>query len=163
MTTANRASQTYPPGSQLRNQAHTVPPAVGSIIDEVPIDRILECAVILSWSEIMPPRAGLIYVEYGTRTDRSITYLKIWSCIRRGYWDLVCEYLADPGPFDIAGLSFSNGYSSPTLAPMLTAVMRNQGLFSKSAEAGKQVVIQVYPPDAKSTLRAEFLRTRWLS
>ena len=111
----------------------------------------------------MPPRAGLIYVEYGTRTDRSIAYLKIWSCIRRGYWDLVCEYLADPGPFDIAGLSFSNGYSSPTIAPILMAVMRNQGLFPKSAEAGKQVVIQVYPPNAKSTLRAELLRTLWPS
>ena len=96
MTTANCAFQTYPPGGPLGNQAHSVPPATGSIIDEVPIDRISECAVILSWREIMPPRAGLIYVEYGTR-------------------------------------------------------------------AGKQVVIQVYPPNAKSTLRAELLRTLWPS
>ena len=163
MTTVTLTSHTYPSSSPPNNSVAAATAETGSVVDEVPIDHILESAVVLSWKEIMPPQAGLIHVEYTTRADRSLAFLKIWACITRGYLDLVCEYWVDPGPYNTIGLIFSNGYSSRTLVQMLTAIVRNQDLFSASAEATKQIVIQVYPPDAQNILRAELLKARCLS
>lgn len=54
--------------------------------------RLLECAVVLSWEDLMPAApSGLIHIEFRTGPSRSLEYLKIWSCRTRGYWDLVCH------------------------------------------------------------------------
>jgi len=158
VTIENLPSQAYSSNSHPNNRETSAQDGPRAVAD-VTINRILECAVILGWKECMPLHAGLIHIEYCTRTDGLLAYVKVWSSIVRGYMDLVCEYFLDPGPFVAAGLSVERISTSSTLAQMLTAVMQNQSVFTKVAEAGKKVVLQVYSPSAADILFAE---TDWV-
>jgi hypothetical protein len=116
--------------------------------------RLLECAVILSWEDLMPAtQSGLIYIEYPTRLSPSLEYLMIWSCTRRGYWDPVGEYWMCATSSHASGLSFSNGHRSGDLARMLDLVMQNQDTFLCSPDC--HGLIQVHPPTEEERMAAE--------
>lgn len=98
-------------------------------IKRVPINRVLESAVVLSWNDLVKgSHSGIINVEYGTAPEPSLQYLKIWLSTARGTWDLICEYWISPGTSRLpaAGLTFSNGYYSSELKQMLGHLMGHQ-------------------------------------
>ncbi len=111
----------------------------------VPLDRILESAVILGWKDLgQSPTEGLVQLEYHIGRERSIEYLKMWCANGRGYWSLVCDYSVNPGWS--GGPRFANGYHSRELGRLLEAIMMNQAMFQHSCQADCNVVIQVAPP-----------------
>jgi hypothetical protein len=116
--------------------------------------RLLECAVILSWEDLMPAsQSGVIYIEYPTGLSPSLEYLMIWSSTSRGYWVPVGEYWMCAASSHDRGLSFSNGYYSCDLARMLDLVMQHQDTFLCSPDC--HGLIQVHPPTEEETIAAE--------
>jgi hypothetical protein len=125
-------------------------------VQTIQLDRTLECAVVLSWDELMPSAtSGLIHIEYRTGSDGLIDYLKIWSSTIRGYWQLVCECWMRPLWSHVIGMSFGKDYYSVDLAHMLELVMQHENDFSQIPD--RDGLIQVSPPTPEERLAAE----RW--
>ncbi len=122
---------------------------------KIELDRVLECAVILSWRDLMSASiSGSIHIEYRTKPDGSLEYLSAWSSVKRGYWRLICEYWMDPHSSHGSGLRFANGYGSRSLARMLELIMQHQDTFSKSSQLRNHGLIQVHPPGEKERIAA---------
>jgi len=116
--------------------------------------RLLECAVSLSWEDLMPAaQSGLIHIEYPTGPSRLLEYLMIWSSTSRGYWDPVGEYWMRASPSHASGLSFRNGYYSGDLARMLDLVMQHQDTFLCTPDC--HGLIQVHPPTEEERMAAD--------
>jgi hypothetical protein len=117
--------------------------------------RLLECAVILSWEDLMPAAAqsDLIHIEYPTELSPSLEYLMIWSCTSRGYWNPVGEYWMCATSSHASGLSFSHGYHSGDLARMLDLIMQHQDTFLRSSDC--HGLIQVHPPTEEERMAAD--------
>ena len=121
----------------------------------VPMDRILESAVVLSWKDLVhPSQGGPLHIEYVPETP--FPYLKIRQLTGRREWILVCEYWISRGltgvPVD--ELTFSNGYYSARLAEMLEVIMQHQDHFVDSRVRPRTGSIQVTPPTEQETLAA---------
>jgi hypothetical protein len=119
-------------------------------IKRVQVDRVLESAVVLSWSDLVKgSRRGIIHVEYGTAPEPSLQYLKVWLSTSLGTWDLICEYWISPGSSRLpaSGLTFSNGYYSSDLKQMLGQLMRHQESLPDllSGKSGVSL-IRIQPP-----------------
>jgi len=124
---------------------------------KVPIYRVLESAVVLSWNDLVKTsRQDLIHVEYGFAPERSLQYLKIWRLAGRGAWDLICEYWMCPGssPTPKAGLTFSNGHHSVALAEMVDLIMQHQDSFSPSFGTSGVSLLQVQTPSTEAASTA---------
>ena len=124
---------------------------------KVPIYRMLESAVVLSWRDLVKSsRQDLIHVEYGVAPERSLQYLKIRSLARSGAWDLICEYWMRPGPSltPASGLTFSTGFRSAALAEMLELIMQHQDSFSTSIGTSSVGLLQVQAPTKEATSSA---------
>jgi len=96
----------------------------------LPLDDILESAVILSWSELFSgPDSSMVHVEYATAPEPCLQYLKIWRSSKRSKWELICEYWISAGSAGAPhiGLTFGRGYRSPRLTKMLESILRHQG------------------------------------
>lgn len=133
----------------MKNIAHGTP------IIRVQLDRILESAVVLSWTDLLhPSQTGLIHIEYAPGTRRR--YLKIWQLTGSGEWSLVCEYWRARGPTGapVDRLTFSNGYHSAALAEMLEIIMQHQYNFAPSLTPGVGM-IQVTQPTERASLAAD--------
>ena len=131
-------------------------PQLGRTV-KVPIYRMLESAVVLSWSDLVKTSLqDLIQVEYGVTPERSLQYLKIWRLAERGSWDLICEYWMCPGssPTPKAGLTFSNGHHSADLAEMLELIMQHQDNFSATFGTSSVSLLQVQTPTKEATSTA---------
>lgn len=117
--------------------------------------RLLECAAILSWEDLMPAAAqsDVIYIEYPTKVSPLLEYLMIWSSTRRGYWDPVGEYWMCATSSHSSGLSFGNGYHSDDLARMLDLVMQHQDTFLLSQDC--HGLIQVHRPTEEERMAAD--------
>jgi hypothetical protein len=120
------------------------------------LDRILESAVVLSWSELMQAsRSGLIHVEYRTGSDRAIEYLKVWSATtKKGRWSLVCEYWGRALWSHAVGIRFEGACHSADFAAMLEFVMLHQHGFSSPSER-QDGLVQVSPPTEDERLVAK--------
>ena len=124
---------------------------------KIPIDRVLESAVLLSWRDLVETSPqDLIHVEYGAAPERSLQYLKIWRLAGRGAWNLICEYWMCLGstPTPKAGLTFSNGYRSAALAEMLEFIMQHQNSFSATFGTSSVGLLQVQTPTKEATSTA---------
>ena len=124
---------------------------------KIPIYRMLESAVVLSWRDLVKTSSrDLIQVEYGTAPERSLQYLKIWRLAGRGAWNLICEYWMCLGssPVPKAGLTFSNGYNSAALAEMLEFIMQHQNSFSATFGTSSVGLLQVQTPTKEATSTA---------
>jgi hypothetical protein len=120
------------------------------------IDSILESTMILNWTDVMEASpSGLLHMEYRTGADDFIEYLEIWSSAIRGHWLLVCEYWTSALWSRPVGLSFSNGYSSATLAEMLDFVMEHQASFSRRPTPTHDVMLQVSSPTEQEIAAAK--------
>jgi hypothetical protein len=118
----------------------------------------LECAVISGWQEIAgtstPERIHLTY----TADDKGqLDRLQLWSSVRRGHWDLVCDYRAHKDSDGFAGVAFSNGFNSARLIESLNSVMTRQSWLLPAVQLPKGT-IQIGPP----TKEALSLATRTL-
>lgn len=112
------------------------------------IDRILESAVHLNWKDLTsdsPPNA--VRLEYRTAPTNSLKCLKLWSCVSRGHWKLVCEYWMEAEPTHQQGIMFTKTYSSPGLTRMLDAIMHHQEAFSVARPHLHGCVVQITSPD----------------
>ncbi len=122
----------------------------------IEIDSILESTMVLNWTDLMGASPlGLLHMEYRTGADDFIEYLKIWSSAIRGHWLLVCEYWALALWSRAVGLSFSNGYSSATMAEMLDFVMEHQASFSRRPIPTHDVMLQVSSPTEQEIAAAK--------
>jgi hypothetical protein len=127
-------------------------------IKRIPIDRVLESAVVLSWNDLVKrSHRGIVHVEYGTAPEPSLQYLKIWLSKATGTWDLFCQYWITLGSLQApaAGLTFGNGYFSSDLKQMLAHLMRHQDNFPDplSGKSGVSLIL-VHPPTEDDRLQA---------
>lgn len=119
------------------------------------LDRTLESAVIVSWSDLMhDAQTGLIHIEYGFAPTGTLDYLKIWSSLTRGYWLLACEYWMSESTFHGVGLRFDNGYESEGLSNILDRVMQHQTSFVLPENLGRQGLIQIQTPTEEERVAA---------
>src|SRR5438270_11017542 len=108
------------------------------------IDRILECAIILNWKDLTNSSGAIsIQVEYHTKTNRSLEFLRLWSSTSRGFWSLVCVYRKDSSSTQASGTIFNTGHYSADLAWMLDAIMRHQVAFVLSSSEFLDGLVQV--------------------
>ena len=120
------------------------------------LDRILECAVVLSWADLIQANeSGLIHVDYGFGPGDSIEYLKLWSSTTRGYWHLACEYWMSPSTFHATGIHFQDGYKSDDLAYTLDLIMQHQNAFVASPNLGRNGLLQIQPPTREESSAAK--------
>jgi hypothetical protein len=114
---------------------------------DIKVERILECAVILSWGDLVQSGSpSSIQVEYHMGIDHALEYLKVWSSSTRGHWDLVCEYWMLAPYSQAAGLHFSNQYHSDRLGAILKLAMRHQDTSLSFPDTYRDGLVQVYPP-----------------
>ena len=113
--------------------------------ESVPLDHILESAVVINWSDLVRGAIpGLVHVEYHVGEERLIDNVRIWSSTTRGYWSLVCHCSIDP---DLScTLHFRNGYQDGDFGKLLAAIMKRQGEFLHKRVANTNYLVQVGPP-----------------
>lgn len=124
------------------------------------LDRILESAVIVSWTDLMKDaQSGLIHLEYAFAPDSTLEYLKLWSSLTRGHWRLACEYRMSASTFHESGVHFEKGFRSDGLTQTLEFIMRHQHAFSPSPDFGRTGLLQIrVPTEAESAAAAQSLR-----
>ena len=119
----------------------------------ITLDQILECAVVLSWRDLLPgTRTSLVHVEYRLGSSGSLEFVKVWSSIIRGHQYLVCEWT----PWAAANhVTFSNDFYSKDLAQMLEAIIQHQAVFSKDLTLDRDGLVQIHPPTEEDRQSAE--------
>jgi hypothetical protein len=124
------------------------------------LDRILECAVIVSWADLMKDaKSGLIHLEYAFSPDSSFEYLKLWSSMTRGHWRLACEFWMSASTLHDSGIHFEDGFQSEGLTQALEFIMQHQQAFSPSPDSGRTALLQIrVPTEEESTTAAKSLR-----
>jgi len=111
------------------------------------LDRTLESAVIVSWTDLMhDAQTGLIHIEYGFAPSGTLDYVKVWSSVTRGHWLLACEYWMSESTFHGVGVRFENGYESAGLGHILESVMQHQTSFVLPPNLGRQGLLQIPTP-----------------
>lgn len=107
-------------------------------------------ALTKSWSDVMPDlNEGLIHIEYDSRANQPVEWVKILSCTTWGYWNLICEYAMHQHPLGRAGLRFGPGYHSVNLSKSLEDIMQHQQMYAP-LESAHHGLIQVSPPGASN-------------
>jgi hypothetical protein len=110
-------------------------------------DRLLESAVVASWSDLVRGvPAGLVHVEYDFTTNGALDYLQVWSCIVRGHWLMVCGYQRARPELHGNGVQFHNGYQSEDLARMLELVILHQKAITVPGNFGRAGLLQISTP-----------------
>jgi hypothetical protein len=118
------------------------------------LDRALECAVVLSWNELMPDTSsGLVRMEYHTGADGLLEYLKVWAFRIRGYGKLVCEYWVRPIWSHRPGIVFGEGYRSGAFSHRLESVIQHETAFAVQPHVDRS--FQIYPPTQEERMAAE--------
>jgi hypothetical protein len=122
------------------------------------LDRLLESAVVVSWSDLMSGHpSSLIQIEYGFASGGTLDYLKVWSSVTRGHWLLACAYWMSASNFHDTGAHFENGYQSERLAHTLDLVMQHQDGFVLPQNLGRQGLLQIQTPTPDEITKAEEL------
>lgn len=129
-------------------------------VDVKSLEWNLECAVVSGWNELAGDRAPeRIHITYTATPAGDLDRLKLWSSVRRGHWDLVCDYRLKKDVDGFAGVSFTNGFNSAKLTDSLDSVMTRQSWLPMAVQQPKGI-IQVDPPtDAARTLALQTLDT----
>ena len=93
----------------------------------VPLDRILNSAVIVNWDSLaLGSVMAAVRIEYQTGAEGSVQTLKLWAR-RNEYWSLVCD--CSPHFAWSDGPRFANGYHSRSLGRLLQSILLNQNMF----------------------------------
>jgi hypothetical protein len=119
------------------------------------LDKAFKYAVIQAWQDFMKPtEPRSIRVEYLCEPGTALDHLSVWSGRAGGYQDLVCDFWTSASPAHPNGAAFGSRYYSDALARALLFVMRNQGQFTRPADAGRHGLVLIYPPDANDRIEA---------
>jgi hypothetical protein len=123
------------------------------------LDYAFRYAVTLAWEDLVKPiEPRSIRVEYLSEPGTALDHLSVWSVRAGGYQDLVCDFWASASQAHPSGAGFGNRYYSDTLAHALLFVIRNQGQFTRPADAGRHGLVLIHPPDADDRREA----TTWM-
>ena len=135
----------------------TASPVQTATSTNITLDQILECAVVLSWRDLLPGiRTSLVHVEYRLGPSGSLEFLKVWSSIIRGHQYLVCEWTPSAAANHV---SFSNDFYSKDLAQMLESIIQHQAIFSKDLTLHRDGLVQIHPPTEEDRRSAEAYMT----
>jgi hypothetical protein len=119
------------------------------------IERILQSAVVVNWADLMGRgQCGLIHIEYAFASSGTLDCLRVWSCIRRGYWLLTCSYWMSASESHSAGVHFESEFESEGLAHILEIVMQNQNLFTLPHNLGRQGLLHIATPSENESKAA---------
>src|SRR5713226_7404843 len=122
---------------------------------ELELDQALRYAVILAWEDLMKPtEPSSVRVEYLFEPGTALDHLSVWSVGVGGYQDLVCDCWAWASLAHPSGARFGSTHYSDKLAQTLVFVMKNQGQFTHPADAGRDGLVQIHPPDADDRTEA---------
>jgi len=124
------------------------------------LDTALHYAVTLAWEDLMKPtEPRLVRVEYVSEPGTAVDHLSVWSVRAGGYQDLVCDCWISASSAHPSGAAFGNRKYSEKLSEALDFVMRNQGQFTRAADAGRHGLVLIYTPDADDLREA----ASWMS
>ncbi len=119
------------------------------------LDRAFRYAVTLAWQDFMKPiEPRSIQVEYVCEAGTPLDHLSVWSARGGGYRDLVCDFWTLASLAHPTGACFEGRYYSDVLAQALLFVMKNQGQFTRPADAGPHGLVLIHPPDADDRTEA---------
>jgi len=119
------------------------------------LDKAFRYAVTLGWQDFMKPtEPRSIRVEYLCEPGTALDHLSVWSVRSGGCHDLVCDFWTWGSLAHPIGARFGNRYSSDVLAQALLFVMKNQGQFTRPADAGRHGLVLIYPPDGDDRIEA---------
>lgn len=119
------------------------------------LDKAFQYAVTLAWQDFMSPiEPRAIRIEYLSEPGSPLDRLSVWSVRAGGYQDLVCDFQASASPTHPSGACFGNRHFSDKLAATLDLIMKNQGQFTRPADAGNHGLVVLYPPDANDRAEA---------
>jgi hypothetical protein len=120
------------------------------------LDKAFQYVVTLAWEDLMTPiEPRAMRVEYLWEPGSPLDHLSVWSVRAGGYQDLVCDFRASASLTDPAsGACFGNGRSSDKLAATLDFIMKNQGQFTRPADAGRHGLVLIHAPDADDRRQA---------
>jgi hypothetical protein len=119
------------------------------------LDNALRHAVTLAWEDLMKPtEPRSIRVEYLCEPGTPLDHLSVWSARTGGYQDLVCDFWISASLTHPSGACFGNRHSSDKLAATLDFIMKNQGQFTRPADAGRHGLVLIYPPDGDDRIEA---------
>ena len=119
------------------------------------LDKAFQYAVTLAWEDFLKPTEPRgIRVEYLCEPGSPLDHLSVWSVRAGGYQDLVCDFWASASRAHPSGACLGNRHSSDKLAATLDFIMKNQGQFTRPADAGRHGLVLVYPPDGDDRIEA---------
>jgi hypothetical protein len=111
------------------------------------LDKALQFAVIAAWEDLTKAdQSRPVRVEYQGKPGTSLDNVSVWSAKAWGYHDLLCDYWTSASSAHPGGASFKNGHRSEKLAEGLDFIMRNQNLFTRPADAGRNGLVLIDPP-----------------
>jgi hypothetical protein len=111
------------------------------------LDKAFEFALILAWEDLAKvAKPSSLRIEYRAEPGTALDHVSVWSDRGGGYLDLVCDCWTLPSSSHPGGVRFRNGYSSDQLIQILDSIMKNQGQFSRHADACRDGLVLVYPP-----------------
>jgi hypothetical protein len=129
---------------------------VETLSSRLELDKAFQYAVTLAWEDLMTPiEPRAIRVEYLCEPGSPLDHLSVWSVRAGGYQDLVCDFWASASLAHPSGARFGNGHSDK-LAATLDFIMKDQGQFTRPADAGRhgfsfthpmQMIVPKPPPD----------------
>ncbi len=119
------------------------------------LDKAFQYAVTLAWEDLMTPiEPRAIRVEYLWEPGSPLDHLSVWSVRAGGYQDLVCDFRASASLTHPSGACFGNRHSSDKLAATLDFILKNQGQFTRPADAGRHGLVLIHAPDADDRTEA---------
>jgi hypothetical protein len=118
----------------------------------VPLDRILNSAVIVHWSTLgLGSTVGGVRIEYHTGTEGAVESLKLWAR-RSEYWSLICDCSPHSGWSD--GPRFANGFHSRQLGRLLQSILMNQNLFGPDCGPNANGTLEIGIPSVQEVADA---------
>jgi hypothetical protein len=128
---------------------------VENLSSRLELDKAFKYAVTLAWEDLMTPiEPRAIRVEYLCEAGSPLDHLSVWSVRAGGYQDLLCDFWASASLAHPSGACFGNRHSSDKLAETFDFIMKNQGQFTRPADAGRHGLVLLYPPDADDRAEA---------
>jgi len=122
---------------------------------QLDLNKAFGYAVTVAWEGLMKPAEPCsVRVEYFSAPGTALDRVSVWSVGAGGHQDLVCNYWTLASPAHACGLQFGRKYDSARLGEALTFIMKNQGLFTRAADAGSHGLIQIQTPDADDRTEA---------
>lgn len=119
------------------------------------LDKAIRYAVTLAWEDLLKPtEPRSVRLEYLCEPGAELDHLSVWAVRAGGYQDLVCDCWTWASAAHPSGASFGDRHRSERLAQTLDFVLKHQSKFTRSVDAGRHGLVQIYPPDANDRAEA---------